>query len=119
MVVLQENIPITDAYTNVSVPLTSLMGGRYARVEIAAQFTNASVIDFFTGEITELGDVLALDNLRIGGSLSGDGISEIASDGAEKDTVYTIDGRMAGAKKQPMKGQKGIYIVNGKKVVVK
>lgn len=119
MVVLQENIPITDAYTNVSVPLTSLMGGRYARVEIAAQFTNASVIDFFTGEITELGDVLALDNLRIGGSLSGDGISEIASDGADKDTVYTIDGRMVGAKKQPMKGQKGIYIVNGKKVVVK
>ncbi len=62
---LQNNIAVGNAFTQVKVPLTALQGGRYARVCLLAEYANASEIDPWEGEVVYLGDLLLVDNIHI------------------------------------------------------
>lgn len=119
MRVLQENIPITQAYTTINIPLSTLKDGRYAQVTIEAEYTTPTEFDFFSGEVTTLGDVLAIDNIRIGSSQYIDGIQEMTTDETKTGAIYTLDGRQVRTQADGLKGLKGIYVVKGKKFVVK
>ena len=56
---------ISSEYTTVKVPLTSIVGTRFSKVGISAHFENETVIDFWSGNIEELGDVLVIDNIKV------------------------------------------------------
>ena len=63
--VLQDNIRLNDSFTQVKVPLTTLQGGRYARIGLLAEYVNVSEIDPWEGELVTLGDMLLVDNIHI------------------------------------------------------
>jgi hypothetical protein len=56
---------ISGEYTTVKVPLTSIVGTRFSKVGISAHFANETVIDSWSGNIEELGDVLVIDNIKV------------------------------------------------------
>lgn len=62
---LQNNIAVGNAFTQVKVPLTALQSGRYARICLLAEYVNASEIDPWEGEVVYLGDLLLVDNIHI------------------------------------------------------
>ena len=63
--VLQDNITVSNSFNQVKVPLTTLQGGRYARICLLARYENASEIDHWENELVSLGDVLLVDNIHI------------------------------------------------------
>ena len=116
MTTIMEDIPVTEEYTTVTVPLDALKNGRYARLSIIAEFTNISEFDFFTGELVTTGDVLVLDNIRIGSNSAFDGIRNIDTNSEKSGNIYSINGQMLHKGAHSIKGMKGIYVVDGKKV---
>lgn len=56
-ITVQADVPVTAEYTTVKVPLNSLKNGRYAQIAISADFAVATVTDW--------GDALLIDNIRI------------------------------------------------------
>lgn len=56
---------ISSDYTTVKVPLADVVGTRFSKVGISAHFANETVIDSWSGNIEELGDVLVIDNIKV------------------------------------------------------
>ena len=56
-ITVQADVPVTTEYTTVKVPLNSLKNGRYAQIAISADFAVPTISDF--------GDALLIDNIRI------------------------------------------------------
>ena len=114
--VLQADIPVSNAeYTTVVVPLSALQNNENARFGISFEITNVSTFDFISGELTEMGDALAIDNIRVGEKSIVTSIDHVANSVATTDRYYDLNGRQL--KKNQL--TKGIHIVNGKKTMVK
>ena len=65
-VVLAENIEIDNTgYKTITVDLSSLKDADYIMLAFMARIPTASVFDDWTGEMTEEGDALIIDNIRI------------------------------------------------------
>ena len=71
---------------------------------------------FFTGELVTTGDVLVLDNIRIGSNSAFDGIRNIDTNSEKSGNIYSINGQVLHKGAHSIKGMKGIYVVDGKKV---
>ena len=112
----------TDATIEASVDATDTEAGAYRYVlqtqndtqafyKVSSDFTATAYKAFLTVEqaATGSGDVKAF-YLDFGGE---DGINAIATEETQNATIYNIAGQRV------QKAQKGIYIVNGKKVAVK
>ena len=65
LIVLKENISISNDFTQVKVPLASLQGGRYARIGLMVEYNDPSEIDPWEGQVVYLGDMLLVDNIHI------------------------------------------------------
>ena len=65
---LAADVPLTDEYTTVKVPLSQLKGGRYAQVSFLATLPklSESYLDWSTFQtVYEFGDTVIIDNIRI------------------------------------------------------
>lgn len=65
---LVADVPLTDEYTTVKVPLASLQGGRYAQVSFLAtlpQMTTTEIDWNIMDYVYNWGDTLIIDNIRI------------------------------------------------------
>ena len=64
---LVANVPLTDEYTTVKVPLTSLQGGRYAQVSFLATLPQMTTVDIdwdLMQYVYNWGDTIIIDNIR-------------------------------------------------------
>ena len=112
---LQSNIAVNEEFTTVIVPLSTLQGGHYAQVSINAEFTNVSEIDLWTGEVVSLGDILVIDNIRFGSKSNITAVRDIKRDATAQSDYFDLNGRkLAG---RPL--TKGVFVTDGKKVIVK
>ena len=111
---LLQEVPVSGEWTTVTVALDDLKDARYARLTFAADFANPSTEDWMTGMVTEWGDAVFIDNIRVTDDIT-DGISTTSDD---RET-------MAGEKAYNLNGQhvakpaKGLYIMGGRKVVIR
>lgn len=68
-------------------------------------------------EVESWGDTMCLDNICITDT---DGITELSDvTGKDRFDVYSIDGRLVRRQAADLKGLKGLYLVNGQKMVIK
>ncbi len=119
---IQPGIPISENYTTVCVPLTSLKNGHYAQVGFTAEFTTPSEFDFF-GELQTLGDVMLIDNVRIVDDQAL-AVGQVENNTGHALDIYTLDGRLMRDNAKSTKGLKGAFVVHqkggkGKTVIVK
>ena len=77
--ILKDNIAVSDDFTQVKVPLSLLQGGRYAQIGFLADFDAVSEIDPWEGNVTELGDMLIVDNIHITDFYQNDLAIEVAA----------------------------------------
>jgi len=111
--VLLQEVPLTDSYAEAVVPLSSIKDERFSTLTFVANFVNPSNVGWFGVE--SWGDVVFIDNIRIVDDAA-DGIgAATTARPTDQSQWYTIDGRRLAAKP----AQKGIYVVDGRKVVVK
>ncbi|MBQ4352445.1 MAG: hypothetical protein II758_02580, partial [Prevotella sp.] len=103
-----------DEFKTIEIDLSSMKDADYIMLAFMARIPTATVIDYWTEEITSYGDALIMDNIRVADKAES-GISSVnaVNDGAK--TVYTLDGKQVPS----VAGKKGIFVIDGKKVMVK
>lgn len=118
---LQSGVPVTEEYTTVCIPLTTLKSGHYAHVGFTAEFVNPTEFDW-SGEVQTLGDVLLVDNIRIvdDQALAIGGVKAASQPLLD---VYTTDGKLVRRQAKSLAGLKGTFVVRqegkGKTIVVR
>lgn len=105
---------MTEEYETIEVDLAALKNRPYARIGFRTLSNQPSTFDWWTGELIEMGTVIQIDNIRIYDVASG--ITTIPAE-QQQGKTYTLDGRRVNNNDTII--QKGIYIKNGKKVVIK
>ena len=103
-----------DEFKTIEIDLSSVKDADYIMLAFMARIPTATVIDYLTEEITSYGNALIMDNIRVADKAES-GISSVnaVNDGAK--TVYTLDGKQVPS----VAGKKGIFVIDGKKVMVK
>lgn len=107
--------PVTTEYSTIEVPVGAVAGGRFSRIVFSVDFQVPTWAGWF--EVESWGDTMYLDNICITDT---DGITELSElKGKDRFDVYTIDGRLVRRQAADLKGLKGLYLVNGQKMVIK
>ena len=107
--------PVTTEYSTIEVPVGAVAGGRFSRIVFSVDFQVPTHAGWF--EVESWGDTMYLDNICITDT---DGITELSDvTGKDRFDVYSIDGRLVRRQTADLKGLKGLYLVNGQKMVIK
>ena len=113
--VLLQEVPLSDEWTTIMIPLNDIKDARYSRLAFTATFANPSTEDWMSGTITTWGDAVFFDNIRIVDE-TGSGVVDVQSDAtATQSGIFTLDGRRVSSTSD----LKGFYIINGKKIFIK